>query len=295
VVLYVLESTPQLKGTDVDRASMEIGPSDSPNPHIANKPYISLTFTRTGARKFANCTGDNIGRRLAIVLDNTVYSAPVIQDRIPDGKAMITGQFTEQEAKSLAILLNNESLSAPIEPKYSTQVSATLGEDSIKSGFRAGLIGILAVIIFMALYYKGAGLIADFVLIFNVGFILAAMTIFGGTLTMPGIAGIILTIGMAVDANVLIFERIREELDAGRSPRSALDAGFKRATVTILDSNITTLIAALVLYQFGTGPVRGFAVTLSIGIIGSMFCAIVFARYIMEKTMIRPGKNTMSI
>ncbi|HOL33243.1 MAG TPA: protein translocase subunit SecD [Candidatus Syntrophosphaera thermopropionivorans] len=295
VVLYVLESTPQLKGTDVDRASMEIGPSDSPNPQIANKPYISLTFTRTGARKFANCTGDNIGKRLAIVLDNTVYSAPVIQDRIPDGKAMITGQFTEQEAKSLAILLNNESLSAPIEPKYSTQVSATLGEDSIKSGFRAGLIGILAVIIFMALYYKGAGLIADFVLIFNVGFILAAMTIFGGTLTMPGIAGIILTIGMAVDANVLIFERIREELDAGRSPRSALDAGFKRATITILDSNITTLIAALVLYQFGTGPVRGFAVTLSIGIVGSMFCAIVFARYIMEKTMIKPGKNTMSI
>ncbi len=147
----------------------------------------------------------------------------------------------------------------------------------------------------MALYYKGAGLIADFVLIYNGGFILAAMTIFAGTLTMPGIAGIILTIGMAVDANVLIIERIREDLDAGRSPRSALDAGFKRATVTILDSNITTLIAALVLYQFGTGPVRGFAVTLSIGIIGSMFCAIVFARYIMEKTMIRPGKNTMSI
>jgi len=191
--------------------------------------------------------------------------------------------------------LNNESLSAPIEPKYSTQVSATLGEDSIKSGLRAGIIGILAVFLFIGLYYKGAGLIADFVLIFNVGFILAAMTLFGGTLTMPGIAGIILTIGMSVDANVLIFERIREELDAGRTPSAALNAGFKRATVTIMDSNLTTLIAAIVLYQFGTGPVKGFAVTLSIGIVGSMFCAIVFARYIMEKTMIKPGKTTMSI
>jgi protein-export membrane protein SecD len=294
-VIYILKSAVEVQGSDVDGASMEIGSSDNPNPQMANKPYISLTFTRTGARKFANCTGDNIGERLAIVVDNAVYSAPVIQDRIPDGKATITGMFSQNEAKSLAILLNNESLTAPIEPKYSTQVSATLGEDSIKSGFVAGLIGVIAVMLFMVVFYNLSGLVADFVLIFNVGFILAAMTLFGGTLTMPGIAGMILSIGMSVDANVLIFERIREELAAGKTPRSAVDSGFKRASVTIWDSNITTVIAAFVLYQFGTGPVRGFALTLTIGIVGSMFCAIVFMRFLMDKIMLPGAKKTLSI
>ncbi len=294
-VIYVLKSSAEVKGTDVDGASMEIGSTDSSNPQMAGKPYISLNFTRTGARKFSNVTGDNTGERLAIVVDNAVYSAPVIQDRIPDGKATITGIFTTEAAKSLAILLNNKSLSAPIEPKYSTQVSASLGSDSIKSGVMAGLIGIIAVLIFMLIYYKFCGLVANFVLVFNVGFILAMLTAFGGTLTLPGIAGIILTIGMAVDANVLIFERIREELDAGRTPRSAADAGFKRATVTIWDANLTTLIAAFVLYQFGTGPVRGFALTLTIGIIGSVFSAIVFTRYIMDKTMLTGNRQKLSI
>ncbi len=295
VKLYVLKSSVEVAGSDVEGASWEIGSSDNPNPQMASKPYISLTFTREGARKFANCTGDNINERLAIVVDNAVYSAPLIKDRIPDGKATISGQFTNEEAKSLAILLDNESLSAPIEEKSSNQISATLGTDSIKSGLRAGLIGLIAVFAFMILFYNLSGLVTDFVLIFNVGFILAAMTIFGGTLTMPGIAGIILSIGMSVDANVLIFERIREELAAGKSVRSAVDAGFKRASVTIWDSNITTVIAAFVLYQFGTGPVRGFALTLTIGIIGSMFCAIIFLRYIMEKTMLGPNKTTISI
>ncbi len=296
-VIYVLKSAVEVQGTDVEGASWQIGSSDNPNPQMANKPYISLEFNRTGARKFANVTGDNIGQRLAIVVDDVVYSAPRIQDRIhdPDGKATISGVFTNEEAKSLAILLDNESLTAPIEPKYSTQVSATLGKDSVRSGLRAGLIGIIAVILFMLIYYKLAGLIADFVLVFNVGFVLAALTAFGGTLTMPGIAGIILTIGMAVDANVLIFERIREELDAGRPPHTAVDAGYKRATVTVWDANLTTLIAAIVLYQFGTGPVRGFALTLTIGIIGSIFSAIVFVRYIMDKTMLAGIKKTMSI
>ncbi|MBW6514123.1 MAG: protein translocase subunit SecD [Candidatus Syntrophosphaera sp.] len=293
--IYILKSAVQVQGTDVEGASWQIGSSDNPNPQMANKPFISLEFNRQGARKFANVTGDNIGERLAIVVDNVVYSAPVIQDRIPDGKATISGLFTNDEAKSLSILLDNESLTAPIEPKYSTQVSATLGADSIKSGMTAGLIGIIAVVIFMMFYYKVCGLIADFVLVFNVGFILAALTAFGGTLTMPGIAGIILTIGMAVDANVLIFERIREELDAGRTPRSAADAGFKRATVTIWDANLTTLIAAIVLYNFGTGPVRGFALTLMIGIIGSIFSAIVFLRFIMDKTVLAGVKKSISI
>ncbi len=294
-VIYVLKSTAEVKGTDVDGASMEIGPSDSPNPQMAGKPYIALNFTRTGARKFANVTGDNTGERLAIVVDNAVYSAPVIQDRIPDGRATISGLFATEEARSLAILLNNKSLSAPIEPKYSTQVSATLGSDSIKSGLVAGIIGVIAVMLFMVFFYNLSGLVADFVLIFNVGFILAAMTLFGGTLTMPGIAGMILSIGMSVDANVLIFERIREELEAGKTPRSAVDSGFKRASVTIWDSNITTVIAAFVLYQFGTGPVRGFALTLTIGIIGSMFCAIVFMRFLMDKLMLSGNRKTISI
>ncbi|MCB5246804.1 MAG: protein translocase subunit SecD [Candidatus Cloacimonetes bacterium] len=294
-VIYVLKSAAEVKGTDVDGASMEIGSTDSSNPQMAGKPYIALNFTRQGARRFANVTGDNTGERLAIVVDNTVYSAPVIQDRIPDGKATITGIFSTEEARSLAILLNNKSLSAPIEPQYSQKVSATLGSDSVKSGLMAGLIGIIAVAIFMLVYYKLCGLVADFVLIFNVGFILAMLTAFGGTLTLPGIAGIILTIGMAVDANVLIFERIREELDAGKTPRSATDAGFKRASVTIWDANLTTLIAAFVLYQFGTGAIRGFALTLTIGIVGSIFSAIVFVRFIMDKTMLTGNRKNLSI
>ncbi|HNU53565.1 MAG TPA: protein translocase subunit SecD [Candidatus Syntrophosphaera sp.] len=294
-IVYVLKSAVEVQGSDIDGASMEIGSTSSSNPQMAGKPYIALTFTRTGARKFANVTGDNIHERLAIVVDNAVYSAPVIQDRIPDGKATITGIFSNEEARSLAILLNNESLTAPIVLKNANQVSATLGTDSIKSGLIAGLVGLLAVMIFMVFFYNLSGLVTDFILIFNVGFILAAMTIFGGTLTMPGIAGIILSIGMSVDANVLIFERIREEMDAGKSPRSAADSGFKRASVTIWDSNITTVIAAFVLYQFGTGPVRGFALTLTIGIVGSIFCALVFLRYLMDKLLLSGNRQTLSI
>ncbi|NLN85060.1 MAG: protein translocase subunit SecD [Candidatus Cloacimonetes bacterium] len=295
VVLYVLKSTAEVMGTDLDSASMEIGSSGSHDPRMAGKPFISLSFTTKGARKFANVTGDNIKERLAIVVDNTVYSAPVIQDRIGEGKATITGQFTMDEARSLAILLNNKSLSAPIEVKSSNQVSATLGADSVKSGLMAGLIGIIAVVIFILIYYKLSGLLANIALVFNVGFILAMLTAFGGTLTMPGIAGIILTIGMAVDANVLIFERIREELEAGKNPRSAADAGFKRATITIWDANLTTLIAAFVLYQFGTGPVRGFALTLTIGIVSSIFTAIVFVRWLMDKTLLSRNREKLSI
>lgn len=295
VVIYVLKSTAEIMGTDLEKASMEMGSTESRNANMAGKPYISLSFKREGARKFANVTGAHIEERLAIVVDNMVYSAPRIQDKIPDGKATITGSFSLDEAKSLAILLNNKSFSAPIEPKYSNQISASLGSDSIKSSLMAGLIGILAVVLFMLFYYKLCGLVADFVLIFNVGFILAILTAFGGTLTLPGIAGIILTIGMAVDANVLIFERIREELDAGKTPRSAADAGFKRASVTIWDANLTTLIAAIVLYQFGTGPIRGFALTLTIGVVGSIFSAIVFVRFLIDKTMLAGNRKKLSI
>ncbi|MDD4100991.1 MAG: protein translocase subunit SecD [Candidatus Cloacimonetes bacterium] len=293
--LHVLSSAVELSGGDLSKAKVEYGSSTSTDPRIANKPYISIEMKREGARKFEQVTADNVGKRLAIVLDGVVYSAPNIQERIAGGRAQITGQFTSQEANELSIVLNTGNLIAPIKPVSTSIIGATLGADSIRSGSMAGLIGLLIVVIFMAIYYKLAGLIADFALVFNVGFILAMLTAFGATLTLPGIAGIILTIGMAVDANVLVFERIREELDSGKTPRSAHDAGYNRATVTVWDANVTTLVAAVVLYQFGTGPIRGFAVTLAIGIIGSMFCALVFVRSIFDTFIITGTKKTLSI
>ena len=293
--IHVLSSAVELSGADLSRAKVEYGSSTSTDPRIANKPYISIEMKREGARKFEQVTADNVGKRLAIVLDGVVYSAPNIQERIAGGRAQITGRFSSTEANELAIVLNTGNLIAPISPVSTSIIGATLGADSIKSGSMAGLYGLIAVMIFMLIYYKVGGLVTDFALIFNVGFILAMLTAFGATLTLPGIAGIILTIGMAVDANVLVFERIREELDQGKTARSACDAGYKRATITVWDANITTLIAAIVLYQFGTGPIRGFAVTLVIGIIGSMFCALVFVRSIFDTFILTGTKKTLSI
>ncbi len=292
---YVLSSKSELSGADLAKAKVEIGSSASTDIKVANKPYISMDLKRDGAKKFEAVTGDNIQRRLAIVMDDVVYSAPVIQDRIAGGSAQITGSFTQQEASDLAIVLNTGNLVAPIKPINTEIVGATLGADSIVSGKLAGLIGLILVAIFMIFYYKFSGLLADVALVFNVAFILAMLTAFGATLTLPGIAGIILTIGMSVDANVLIFERVREELKAGKSPRSATDAGYQRAAITIWDSQLTTLIAAAVLYNFGTGPIRGFAVTLAIGIVGSMFCAIVFVRWMSEAVLLGGNKKTLSI
>ncbi len=293
--LVVLHSNVELSGSDLAKAKVEFGSSTSTDPRIANKPYISIEMKRDGAMKFERVTGDNINRRLAIVLDGVVYSDPSINDKISGGRAQITGTFTTSEASELAIVLNTGNLVAPIKPVSTSIIGATLGSDSVRSGTMAGVIGLLAVVLFMLFYYKLSGFIADFVLVFNVGFILAMLTAFGATLTLPGIAGIILTIGMAVDANVLIYERIREELDLGKTPRSAVDAGYKRAVITVWDSNLTTLIAAAVLYQFGSGPIRGFAVTLAIGIIGSMFCAIVFVRSILETFVITATSKKLSI
>ena len=292
---YVLKSAQEMTGVDISRAKVDFGSSSSTDPRTANKPYVSLEMTREGTRRFERVTSDNVGKRLAIVMDGIVYSAPHINERIPGGRAQITGSFTTSEASELAILLNSKNLEAPIIPISTSIIGATLGSDSIKSGTKAAIIGLVAVMLFMLIYYKLAGLFTDIILVFNIGFILAMLTLFKATLTLPGIAGIILTIGMAVDNNVLIFERIREELDAGKNPRSAVDAGFKRAVITVWDSNLTTLIAAAVLYQFGSGPIRGFAVTLAIGIIGSMFGAIVFLRSMMESFMLGANKKTMSI
>jgi preprotein translocase subunit SecD len=260
-----------------------------------NEPYVSLSFDSRGARLFEQITGANIKKRLAIVLDNMVNSAPVIQDRIAGGRAQITGRFTMEEARDLAIVLRAGALPAPVKIIEERTVGPSLGRDSIEKGLKSMLIGGLIVILFMVIYYKFAGVLADLALFLNIIFIAAGLAFFGATLTLPGIAGIILIIGMAIDANVLIFERIREELRLGKTPRAAVDGGYSKALVTILDANITTLIAALVLFQFGTGPVKGFAVTLSIGIIASLFTAIFITRLIFDYLIIERGMKKISI
>ena len=291
--VYFLYDTVELTGTHLKTADVRIG--QGMDPKIANKPYVSLQFDNEGSRIFANVTGSHINEQLAIVLDNIVHSAPVINDKIRDGNAMITGIGEMEEAKDLAIVLNAGNLPAPVNIIEERTVGPTLGSDSIKAGFKAAIIGLIIVMLFMIIYYKLSGVIANIALIGNVLIILAVLTMLNASLTMPGIAGIILTIGMAVDANVLIFERIREELRAGKTVRTAIDNGYKRAVITIADANITTLITAVVLYQFGTGPIRGFAVTLSIGILASMFTAIVVTKAIFDGVVTRKPRKNLSI
>ncbi len=246
-----------------------------------NQFSVSLTFNARGAKLFERVTEENIKKRLAIVLDGKVYSAPVIQDKISGGKAQITGRFTQDEAHRLAVVLR-DALPAPVNVLEQRTVGPTLGQESIDAGMLATGIAALAIILFMALYYSTAGIFADFVLLLNIVLTMAGLAAFGATLTLPGIAGIILTIAMAVDANVLIYERIREELRKGVRPSEAVDKGYAKATLTILDSNTTNVIVAIILYQFGTGPIRGFAVTLVLGILMSMFTAIFVSRIMFD-------------
>jgi preprotein translocase subunit SecD len=260
-----------------------------------NIPFVSITFDKRGARDFERITGDNVNKRLAIVLDNSVASAPVIQEKIAGGQARITGNFTLDEAKDLAIVLRAGALPAPVNILEERTVGPSLGADSIRKGLISMLIGGVLVVLFMIVYYKGAGIIADLALILNIILIAGGLAAASATLTLPGIAGIILTIGMAVDANVIIFERIREELALGRTARAAVEAGYNRATLTILDANVTTLIAAVVLFQFGTGPVKGFAVTLSLGVIASLFTALVLSRLIFDYILGGRKLKTLSI
>ncbi len=260
-----------------------------------NEPYVSLTFDKKGGRIFAEITGENVKKRLAIVLDNHVYSAPVIQEKITGGEARITGNFTMEEAKDLAIALRAGALPAPVKILEERTVGPSLGADSINKGLMSVCVGGILVLLFMIIYYKGSGLIADLALILNIILIAGGLAGFQATLTLPGIAGIILTIGIAVDANVLIFERIREELSIGKTPRAAVDAGYKKATLTILDANVTTLIAALVLFQFGTGPVKGFAVTLSLGVIASLFTSLIITRLVFDYFLINRKVKSLSI
>lgn len=260
-----------------------------------NRAYVTLNFNNRGGRIFERVTGENVGRRMAIVLDGKVYSAPVIRERIGGGRASISGNFTTAEAQDLAIVLRAGSLPAPVTVLEERTVGPSLGQESIDSGIRAALVGAGLVILFMAFYYGVSGLIADIMLCFTMLIVMAGMGAFGATLTLPGIAGIVLTIGMAVDANVLIYERIREELRHGLTPLAAVKAGFDRATISITDSNLTTIIATVVLYQFGTGPIRGFAVTLSLGIIASMFTAIFVSRAIFQEWAKHCGPKGISI
>jgi preprotein translocase subunit SecD len=285
---YLLKKRAVLTGASLTDARVQI---DSQY----NEPYVSIEFDKKGARIFERVTEENVGKSLAIVLDDNVASAPVIQEKISGGQARITGQFDMEEARDLAIVLRAGALPAPVEILEERTVGPSLGADSIRYGLISMLIGGICVVVFMVIYYKGAGLIANLALLLNIFLIAAGLSAIQATLTLPGIAGIILTIGMAVDANVIIFERIREELALGRTPYSAVDAGFSRATLTILDANVTTLIAAVVLMQFGTGPVRGFAVTLSLGVVASMFTALILARMIFDHLLKNRKTRTLSI
>lgn len=240
-----------------------------------NTPYVSISFNRQGGRLFAKITGDNVGKNLAIILDGNVYSAPNIKEKISGGSAQITGSFTHAEAVDLAIALRAGALPAPVNIIQNVTVGPTLGQDSIEAGIKAAMLGGILVIFFMIFYYRLSGIIAIIAMVLNLVMLMGAMAYFNATLTLPGIAGILLTVGMGVDANVLIFERIKEELRAGRTPRSAVDAGYDRAWWTIVDSQVTTLITAAVLFQFGSGPIKGFAVTLSLGIMINLFTALV--------------------
>ena len=247
-----------------------------------NEPYIALEFNSKGAAIFSEVTGQNVGRRLAIVLDGNVHSAPRINEKIPSGRASISGRFTIDEASDIAIVLRAGALPAPIYIEEERTVGSLLGKDSIESGIRAFSIGVIFILGFMLIYYFFSGIVATVAMLLNFIIVMGALGWLHTTLTLPGIAGIILVIGMAVDANVLIYERIREELLTGKHIRSAIAAGYNKAFTAILDSNITTLIAAALLFKFGTGPIRGFGVTLSIGILASMFTAIFVTRIIFD-------------
>ncbi|HAH08135.1 MAG TPA: protein translocase subunit SecD [Elusimicrobia bacterium] len=264
---YLVRATAPLNGSQLDGASVSNGSN--------GMPIVNFKFKPAGGKIFGELTTANVGKNMAIILDNLVYSAPVIKSPIRGGSGIIEGNFRMEEARNLAIVLRAGALPAPVRIIEERTVGASLGEDSIRQGLKACLIGGVLIVLFMLVYYQLGGVFANLALLLNLLFLLALMSYFGSTLTLPGIAGILLTAGMAVDANVLIFERIREELRAGKPVRIAVDAGYDRAFSAILDSNVTTLISAMFLFQFGTGPIKGFAVTLTIGILASMFTAII--------------------
>ena len=284
----VVKKRPLLTGDTIKTAKVNFGDQ-------AGGAHVSLSFDTRGAKVFDRVTAENVKRRLAIVLDDTIYSAPVIQERISGGEAQITGSFTPEEASDLAIVLRAGSLPAPVKVIQNVTIGPSLGQDSIRKGIQAALIGALFVVLFMAFYYRFAGLVADGALLFNILFLLSGMAVLSATLTLPGIAGIILAIGMAVDSNVLIFERIREELRAKKSVRAAIDAGYDKAFMVVVDTHVTTLITAVILFQFGTGPIKGFAVSLSIGVAINLFTALVCTKVVFDYLNAKKPMQALSI
>ncbi|MDA3899442.1 MAG: protein translocase subunit SecD [Spirochaetes bacterium] len=282
-----LHKTISMSGDDIKNAT--IGQDQF------QKPAVSFTLTEKGAEKFARVTGENKGKRLAILIDEQVRSAPQINDRIVGGQAQITGDFTYEECEVLANIIEEGAL--PVELMFVEErtVGPSLGQDSINAGFKAIIIGLAGIMIFMLIYYKLSGFVANLCLILNMLFLMAIFSWIKATLTLPGIAGLILTVGMSVDANVIIYERIKEEIKRGKSPRVAVSNGFGRAFWTIFDANLTTLIAAFILSQVGTGPIKGFAVTLAFGIVCSMFASLYVSRFIFEFITAKTDIKKLSI
>lgn len=272
---YLLESISEITGEFLRNAVVRMNT-------ITNEPYVLISFNSEGAKRFEKITGENVGKRLAIILDEKVFSAPVIREKISGGVATIEGRFTIEEAKELAAVLRAGALPAPVEFEEERTVGPSLGEDSIKKGIIASVTGAVLVALFMFSYYKVSGFVAMIGVVITILFTLAILSLFGATLTLPGIAGLALTVGMAVDNNIIIFERIKEELLRKQVIKPAVESGHKLGMATIIDANLTTLIAALFIFQFGTGPVRGFALTLSIGILGAMYGAIFCSKVIMD-------------
>ena len=290
--LFLLEDQAELTGGVVEEAKANLGPQGSTS---AGQPVVNLSMNSDGARKWAIVTGSNVGRQIAIVLDNKVHMAPNIREKISGGGTIIEGFANINEAKDIAIVLRAGALPAPVDIIEERVVGPSLGADSVRQGTQSVLIGLVIVLLFMIIYYRAAGTIADFALIWNIVLVLAVLASLQATLTLPGIAGLILTVGMSIDANVIIFERIREELRKGKTPKAAVDGGYERALTTIIDANVTTLIASLVLWQFGTGPIKGFATVLFWGILISMFTAIFVTRTIFNFFTNRKGLTKLSI
>ena len=286
--LYYIEDKPELTGGVVEKAKANLGSLGGGN---AGLPVVSLDMNGEGAKTWSRVTGANIGERIAIVLDGKVHMAPNIREKIPGGRTQIEGFADMNEAKDIAIILRAGALPAPVEIIEERTVGPSLGADSIAKGQKSILIGLAIVFVFMLIYYKLSGGIANIALVWNIVLILAVLASLGATLTLPGIAGLILTVGMCIDANVIIFERIREELKKGKTPKSAIEGGYNRAITTIIDANLTTVIAALVLYQFGTGPIKGFATVLFWGILISMFTAVYVTRTIFYTITKKSIKN----
>ena len=292
VSMYYLEHDADLTGGVIEEANATIGGQGT---SAVGQPIVLLDMNSDGARTWSRITGANIGRRIAIVLDKKVHMAPSIRTKITDGGTLIEGFANMDEAKDIAIVLRAGALPAPVKIIEERIVGPSLGADSVKKGTYSVLLGLTLILVFIPFYYKLSGIIADFALIWNILLVLAVLASLGATLTLPGIAALILTVGMSVDANVIIFERIREESRKGKTPRTAIDSGYARALTTIIDANVTTLVAALVLYQFGTGPIRGFATVLFWGIIISMFTAIFVTRTIFNSFTDRKGLEKLSI